>query len=1498
MRASVSISRRASRLRAILGGVALATIAGVGWVQAGAPGSAGPIGSQPPPNRVGASDAVRWTSLTNATVHVSPGKVLRHATVVMRDGLIVDVLFNEADQKNEPKGASAATAKEGDDAAKAGDDGGEPGADAKDRAAAQAKEKSDAAALAKAIPGPAGSKSFDATGLHIYPGFVEPYLEVDAPRPEPEVKGAHWSARVTPQRRALDGKGVDDGLAKSMRGMGYVAAVMSPKGGIFRGQSAAVSLAQPESEAAAARPPVYRNAVYQSVALDLTNVGGGAGRWPGYPDSQMGAIAMVRQVLIDAAAPMSDSAEWSAISVLNATASELNAQGGRLPRQEITQPLPMLMNADDEHEVTRVSKIAREFSRPAIILGSGFEFRRLESVKASIEALSIANPAGSKAGPGDQWKGSLILPLNFPEKPRISSVGDAEEVDLREMMTWEQAPTNPRRVLAAGINAALTTAKLKDRSRFMANVREAIRHGLKEDDALAMLTTRPAAMMGLSDQLGTIEKGKRASVIVADGPIFAKKTKLRDVWVDGVRHEINAAPIKAEGFYDVKIAGDAGADRIAISIDKDNTITIRRWPATEDGRPAKEKKSRAKTASIGEDRVAMVFDNEPLGSAGMISISGLVERNEKNAITGFSGAGQWADGTQFRWTATKGTEPKPDRASSALRGNWEMKSVGGNPIPPGGPERLSISIARDGQVKLTIVGGAKDVEADDDVAKGDGVWFSASREKLGVGTGTVKVVAKVEAGELVGTWQENADKPLEFKATRVAEAPAPAEPKKTDGAPAEPKKPEDAKATEPKSDASKSDARKDDGVSGTWAGTLMTQGPGVPQGGLPVTMTITLDGARVSGTASAMMQSAPGEGTFDAASKTLTLNVQPAMEGAPPATIVLKLDGESASGTVSAGAMNSALTMKRESAAPTDAKKDKDKDDDKDEPADAPEELPGLPFGAYGVKPGEKLPGTILIHNATIWTSGPAGRLENAGIIIVSGKIQRVGTDVKPPEGVAPEGWLIIDAKSKHVTPGIVDAHSHTGISRGVNEGGQAVTAEVRIQDVTNPDTVEWYRQLAGGVTTVLNLHGSANAIGGQSQVNKIRWGCVNADDMHMAEAIGGIKFALGENPKGGNSSGEGSTYPQTRMGVEMQIRDRFVAAKEYAAAIAKDPRARTRDLELEALAEILAGKRLIHCHSYRQDEILMMGRVAQEFGFKLGTYTHILEGYKVADIVRDTSLGASGFADWWAYKVEVQDAIPGAFPIMHEQGVVVSFNSDSDEMARRMNLEAAKGEKYSLRADGVRTVDSVEALKWVTINPAKQLMIDQWTGSLEAGKQADVVIWSGDPLSVYSKAERTFVDGVERFSLERDQRTRQWIAKERARLIQKIQRDGPVKKPAAKPTTPASGAPKAPGDAKPAAPAKPTDEPKKPTNWMTLSEMEAELGVLATSGNALSTQGLGEWSFDAARSGAPAGGQGRMPLIARMNREAVIARRELYLDRLRRGLNPESNRQGVCGCE
>jgi imidazolonepropionase-like amidohydrolase len=413
----------------------------------------------------------------------------------------------------------------------------------------------------------------------------------------------------------------------------------------------------------------------------------------------------------------------------------------------------------------------------------------------------------------------------------------------------------------------------------------------------------------------------------------------------------------------------------------------------------------------------------------------------------------------------------------------------------------------------------------------------------------------------------------------------------------------------------------------------------------------------------------------------------------------------------------------------------------------------------------------VLITNATLWTNTSEGRY-SGWLLLRAGKIAALGKG-EAPEDIATSvpGIRVIRAQGKHVTPGIIDAHSHTGISRGVNEGGQAITAEVRIQDVTNPDDVNWYRQLAGGVTSVLSLHGSANAIGGQSQVNKLRWGCASPNDMHFHGALPGIKFALGENPRQINWSAGGNRYPATRMGVEALIRDRFTAAREYAA----NPSAR-RDLELEPLVEILAGKRLIHCHSYRQDEILMLGEVAKDFGFTIGTYQHILEGYKVAEVVRDRAGGGSGFADWWAYKAEVQDAIPQAFIIMHKVGAVASYNSDSNELARRLNTEAAKAVKYGHDVGGL---SEEEALKFVTLNPAKQLKIDSMVGALRTDMAADVVIWSSSPLSSYARAEHTFVDGRELFSLEQDKQHRSAIEAERARLIQKLLKDGEKSKDA-----------------------------------------------------------------------------------------------------------------------
>lgn len=429
-------------------------------------------------------------------------------------------------------------------------------------------------------------------------------------------------------------------------------------------------------------------------------------------------------------------------------------------------------------------------------------------------------------------------------------------------------------------------------------------------------------------------------------------------------------------------------------------------------------------------------------------------------------------------------------------------------------------------------------------------------------------------------------------------------------------------------------------------------------------------------------------------------------------------------------------------------------------------DLPETPFGPYAYE-DQPQQGTYMLRGATVWTQSDDGILEDAWVLVNNGKISRVGTGPEPR--VAQENH--IDATGMHITPGLIDAHSHTGLFRfGVNESGQAVTSEVRISDSIDPGHPGYYRELAGGLTTSLLLHGSANPIGGQSKTIKLRWDSDKPSDMFFEDAKPGIKFALGENVKQSNWNTDGSRYPQTRLGVETLIRDRFIRAKEYAARGNKTE-AGYRDLELEALAQILAGDRLIHCHSYRQDEILMLCRIAEEFGFKIGTFQHGLETYKVAEVVKEHAIGASIFSDWWAYKVEVVDAIPFAGPINFEAGLLTSFNSDSDDVARRMNVEAGKALKYA-KLSGIE-MSQQDALNFVTLNPAKQLMIDDRVGSLEAGKDADLVVWTGNPLSSLSRPEMTFVDGRLLFSRDLDAQLRANNEAERQRLIQLIIRDG-----------------------------------------------------------------------------------------------------------------------------
>ena len=424
------------------------------------------------------------------------------------------------------------------------------------------------------------------------------------------------------------------------------------------------------------------------------------------------------------------------------------------------------------------------------------------------------------------------------------------------------------------------------------------------------------------------------------------------------------------------------------------------------------------------------------------------------------------------------------------------------------------------------------------------------------------------------------------------------------------------------------------------------------------------------------------------------------------------------------------------------------------------------PDGAYGREFAPIQPETVLVKNAVIWTSSSDGILDGADMLVKRGRIEKIGGNIG-----APRGALVIDAAGKHVTPGLIDAHSHLAVSRGINESSHSITSETRIADVINCDDINIYRQMAGGLTASCLLHGSANSIGGQNAVVKLRWGATPAG-MIVEDAHPTIKFALGENVKRSNVTGPPTTrYPRTRMGVEQFMRDSFQAAKDYRQRWNEYERAEKkninlvpprRDLRLDPLVEVLEGRRWIHCHSYRQDEIQAMIRVADEMGFKVKVFIHNLEGYKVAEIMKEHGSMPTVFSDWWVYKFEVYDAIPYNGALLWSQGLLVSYNSDDTELARRMNLEAAKAVKYG-------GVPPEEALKFVTINPAIQLGVDHSMGSLEKGKDADFVVWSGSPLSTYSVCEQTWIDGRRYFDIAESRELSDKAERERAALVQKV---------------------------------------------------------------------------------------------------------------------------------
>ncbi len=911
---------------------------------------------------------------------------------------------------------------------------------------------------------PAGARVWDCSGLSIYPAFVDAHVPVEAPKADPTAPGTHWNAAVHPQRTALDGEGLTEASAKELRKLGFAVAAITPKGGIFRGSTATVYLDKPKPKT---KRSTLRATEFQSLAFERNR---------SYPASQMGAIALIRQTLLDA--------QWHA-AALAQRPHEIE-QAALLPL--VSKP-KVLFDTRDELEALRALQIAKEFNHKFVLVGSGLSFRRAEEI------------AGAKA--------TLIVPLAFPKKPAISTLSDREAVSLRDMWTWEQAPTNPRRLLDAGISIALTSDKLKDRSSFLKNMRVALRNGLTKKEALRALTTTPAKILGIADCVGRIAPGMAANLLLTDGELFAKRTKHHSIWIRGRHHALEQdSKIDITGSWLVALkAGDMRIDHLVvdakhrITVFRQEKLTINEVIPRELTGPKNQSKARA--LRRGERQVDFSFDSKPLGGEGTVTLNAVLEGNR------LLGTGALADGRRFAWGASR----------------------------------------------------------------------------------------------------------ISTRTSAVA-------------------------TTEPKK-------------------------------------------------------------------KRVT----------PPAAITA---------------------------------------------------LP-VPLGAYGLltQPSQL---SVIIHNATIWTSGPQGIIENATLVTKAGKIVYVGPSRSAPNI---EVDITVDAEGQHLTPGLIDCHSHTGISKGINEGTQAVTSEVRIGDVINPDDVGWYRELAGGLTVANQLHGSANPIGGQNSVVKLRWGAGSPESMKLVGAPAGIKFALGENVKQANRGDKYTTrYPQTRMGVEAILRDRFIAAREYDKQMRKYAatdearrkfvKAPRRDLELDALVEILHGDRLIHCHSYRQDEILMLCRIAEEFGFIIGTFQHGLECYKVATEVKRAALGASIFTDWWAYKFEVIDAIPENGAILHEVGVTVSFNSDSNELARHLNTEAAKAVKYG-------GVDPAEALKFVTINPAKQLRIDHLVGSLETGKDADFVIWSGNPLSGFSRCLETWIDGRRYYSTEDDLALRERAERERQRLIQKI---------------------------------------------------------------------------------------------------------------------------------
>ncbi len=906
------------------------------------------------------------------------------------------------------------------------------------------------AALGRNQPVPNGYLTVDLQGKFIYPSFIDAFSDYGQPRDsrdggaraatgggrsaqvfESSKKGPYgWNEAIRPETAAKSTFTVDQRQSEELKKIGFGAVQSIVRDGIARGSSVVATLGEARENEVILLPDAGAHYSFNKGSAQTS-----------YPSSLMGTIALLRQTYYDS--------EWYAKQQEEYNIS-LEAFGK-------LQALPQFFEVDDMLDILRADKIAKEFGKNYIIKTGGNEYQRIADIKA-INA-------------------SLIIPLNFPKAYDVEDPADARNVTLAQLKHWEMAPANPALLEKADIRFAISPIGLDNLRDFWSNLRLALDNGLSQDHALRALTEIPAEMLGVSDKLGTLEKGKLANFIIASDTLFKEGTVIYENWVQGKKFVATKSGAKdISGEYATQLPGLGGVKLFIYdnrgSLDAHLKI----------GSDTAETKV---TATRSGDLLSFSFN--PKGQQGSTRISGYVAESDPLVLKGETVE---PDGSTSPWTATYAAAYAPQR-----------------------PNR------------------------------------SRQSKKL------------------------------------LAE----------------------------------------------------------------------------------------GEITY--------------------------------------------------------------------------------PFVAYG---NAQVPqaATTLIRNATVWTNEAEGILENADVLLANGKIKAVG------KSLPASGATVIDGTGKHVTAGIIDEHSHIAITRGVNEGSHSATAEVRIGDVVNSEDINIYRQLAGGVTSSHLLHGSANSIGGQSQLIKLRWG-QNAEGLKFEGSDGFIKFALGENVKQSNWGITGTRFPQTRMGVEQVFVDAFTRAHEYKARIsANDPTVR-RDLTLDALVEILDKKRFITCHSYVQSEINMLMHVGDSLGFKVNTFTHILEGYKVADEMARRQIAGASFADWWAYKMEVQDAIPYNAYLMHKRNVLTAINSDDAEMARRLNQEAAKAVKYG-------GVSEEEAMKMVTLNVAEILHVDGRVGSIAPGKDADVVIWSDKPLSIYAKAEKTFVDGVKYWDIEEDAAKQQALVTEKARLIRK----------------------------------------------------------------------------------------------------------------------------------